>query len=114
MLKYHSSRILNGLTPRVTGCSGKLREVGVPVRVGREAGLVVAAQPVQDVVALALGVFDGVVQVDEADALVDELLDDLLVVLLEDGVAAAAVHVEDDRRGAVEGLWGSSASRRGP
>ena len=92
------------MTPRVIGCSGSVLEVGLPVRIGREARLVVAAQPLQDVIALALGILDGVVQVDEADALVDQLLHDVAVLLLDDRMAAAAVHVEDDRLGALEGL----------
>ena len=49
---------------------GQALDVGVPVRVGREAGLVVAADPVEEPVAgLALGHLDGVVQADQADAL---------------------------------------------
>ena len=103
MLKYHSSLTANGLTPRVIGCSGRLCDVGHPVRVGREAGLVVAADPVEELVArLPLGDLDGVVQADQPHALVHQLLDRLEVVVLDHRVAAAAVHEEDERAGAVE------------
>ena len=76
MLKYHSSRTANGLTPRVIGCSGRFLNLRDPVRVGREAGFVVAADPVEELVAgLPLGDLDGVVQADQAHALVHQLLE---------------------------------------
>ena len=88
MLKYHSSRMANGLTPRVIGCSGKLLEIGRPVRVGREAGLIVAADPVEELVArLPLGHLDGVMQADEAHPLVHQFLDRFEVIPLDHGVS---------------------------
>ena len=104
ILKYHSSLEANGLTPRVIGCFGQLLDLGLPVRIGREACLVIAAQPFEDVIALALGILDGVMQIDEADALIHQLLHDVAVLLLDNRMTAAAVHVEDDGFGALEGL----------
>ena len=61
---------------------GQRRDLGHPVRVGRVARFVIAADPVQELVAgLALGHLDGVVQAGDAHALVDQLLDDFEVVL---------------------------------
>src|SRR5271170_2349568 len=56
-------------------------------------------------VALALGILDSVMQVDEADALIDQLLHYFLMFLLEDRMTVATVHVEDDRFGAIEDLF---------
>ena len=50
------------------------------------------------------GVFHGVVQVDEANAPIDQFLYLLHVFGLDDRVAAAAIHEEDDRFGILEGL----------
>src|SRR5262249_1654546 len=48
-------------------------EVGFPVRIDGETGLVIAAQPRQDVIALGFRILDGIVQVHEANALAHQL-----------------------------------------
>ena len=103
MLKYHSSLDRERLDAPGDRVLGQALDFGHPVRVGREAGLVIAADPVQELVArLPLGDLDGVVQADQAHALVHQLLERLEVVPLDHRVAAAAVHEEDERAGTVE------------
>ena len=66
------------------GWSGQRLDLGRPVRVGREAGLVVAADPVEEGVAgLSLGDLDGIVQAGQADPLVHQPLHRLQVVALD-------------------------------
>ena len=73
------------------------------MRVGRIAGFIIAADPVQELVAgLALRHLDGVVHAGDPDAFIHQFLDDLQMVFLDDRVAAAAVHEEDDRAGTVK------------
>ncbi len=83
--------------------AGQAVDIGLPVGVGREPALVVAADPVEELgTALVLGDLDGVVQAHEAHALVHQLLELVEVVALDHGMLAAAVHEEDERAGAVE------------
>ena len=92
-----------GFTPEVIGCFGSALDFGLPVRVGRVARLVIAAQPVQELVArLSLGHLDGIVQTRQADALVHEFLKLGQVITLDHRMAAAAIHEEDQGLGPVE------------
>ena len=61
MLKYHSSRIENGLTPRVIACSGKSVNSGVHIGLQDHWMFVIAADPVLEfLAALVLRHLDGV------------------------------------------------------
>src|SRR5208283_2973108 len=83
--------------------AGQRLDVCLPVRVGRVAGLVIAPQPVEELVArLSLGNLDGIVQARQADTLVHELLELGQVIALDHRMAAAAIHEEDQGLGAVE------------
>ena len=77
-------------------------ELGRPVRVDGPPGLEVTARPLEHVVAwLTLGHLDRVVDADQSDALVHQGI--YLGEVSVDRMAAAAVHVQDDRVGVVEG-----------
>ena len=103
MLKYHSSLIANGLTPRVIGCSGIDLKSATQCGLVEKPRFVISADPVEELVAgLALGHLDRVVQAGKADALVHQLLEGFQAVLLDHRMTAPAVHEEDDRPGTFE------------
>lgn len=85
---------------------GEAFDLGDPVGIGRVAGLVIAVEPVDEFVAgRPLGDLDRVMHAVESDVLADEFPDDFQMVAPDNGMASAAVHVEDDRGRAVEDMF---------
>ena len=77
-------------------------ELGVPVRIGRPAALVEAADPLlESISGLALRHFDAVVHAQDSSAACYEPIERLEMTI--EGVATAAVGVEHDGVGVVEG-----------
>ena len=90
MLKYHSSCVANGPTPRVTGMLRELVERRLPHRIDREVRLVVPADPsVHRFARNTGGHLDPVVREAEADAFGGQRVDDLRPLALDRRVAPA-------------------------
>ena len=87
MLKYHSSCVANGATPRAIGWLRELVERRLPHRIHRVVILVVAADPaVHRLSRRTRRYLDAVVSEPEADALRGKSIDDFHVVSLDRGV----------------------------
>src|SRR5262249_29374679 len=86
------------------GVLGKRPDIRLPVVVDGTACFVITAKPTKNSLPVLFGIFDGIVDVDEAGAGVNEFLDFLDVTILDDGMSAAAVHEEHNGLGVRKGL----------
>ena len=113
MWKYHSSRILNGFTPRVMGCFGNVLKSAS--QCGFTDQWISNAPPIQSRNSFWPFSFVGSTRVMHArqpDALVHQRADGLQPVVLEERMPAAAVAVNHDRRRAGESRLGDPPASR--
>ena len=105
MLKYHSSWIAKGLTPRRDRVLGNSAELRLPHGIARPQVLVIRRQSTPKfLTSLVLRHLDGEVDAHQADAAVHIVGQQSEAILLDERMAVGSIGVEEDAAGAIEGL----------